>query len=103
MQVWEIPLSPIPQQFRVLLGTVRLHVTVAWRNVGGAGWVLDIHDMTDTPLVQGIPLVTGCDLLAQYAHLGIPGGLYVSTDGDMDAVPTFTNLGIDSHLYFASV
>ena len=103
MQLYEIPLSPVAQRFPILLNGMRLHITMAWRNVGGAGWVIDLHDMADAPIVQGIPLVTGADLLAQFKHLGIPGGIFASTDGDMDAVPTFTNIGIDSHVWFMAV
>ncbi|WP_165667904.1 phage baseplate plug family protein [Metapseudomonas otitidis] len=38
-------------------------------------------------------LVTGCDLLAPYEHLGLGGVLWVQTTADPDAVPTFDNLG----------
>ncbi len=100
MQVWEIPLSPVAQRFAITLGGARLHVVVAWRNLGGAGWVLDLEDGEGVPLVSGLPLVTGSDLLAQHRHLGIPGGLFVQTDADPDAVPTYANLGRGSHLYF---
>lgn len=65
------------------------------------GWVMDILDASANPIVSGIPLVTGRDLLAQYAHLGIGPNvqLWALTDGNPSAVPTGTNLGIDSHLY----
>lgn len=66
------------------------------------GWVLDIADSANNPLVQGIPLVTGCDLLQQFGHLGIGGALWVLTDGDPMAVPTYHNLGSLSHLYFVT-
>ena len=75
-------------------------MTVAWRTEGGAGWVLDIADTNGVPSVMGIPLTTGTDLLAPYRHIGIPGGLWVRTDGDIAAVPTFANLGAASHLYW---
>jgi hypothetical protein len=65
-------------------------------------WLLDIADTTETPILQGVPLVTGEDLLAQYRYLTNlpPGQLVVSTDGSPDALPTFTNLGVASHLYY---
>jgi len=65
-------------------------------------WVLDIADVSSDPIVQGIPLVTGCDLLAQYAYLGIPGQLVVQTDGSPDTMPTYANLGTNSHLYYVA-
>ena len=63
---------------------------------------MDIGDVNGNPLVSGIALVTGADLLGQYAYLGIGGQLIVMTDGDPSAIPTFTNLGIESHLYYVT-
>ena len=104
MQFFEVPLTPVSQQFAITLGGIRLTLTVTWRNLGGAGWVLDIEDgTTGLALVHGIPLVTGIDLLAQYKHLGIPGGLIVTTDSDTDVVPTSGNLGVSSHLLWTDL
>lgn len=103
MQVFEVPLSGKAQTFAITLGGLGLQVTVAWRNVGGAGWVLDLGSTaTGLPLVRGLPLVTGHDLLEQHRHLGVPGGLFVLTDADPDAVPTYAGLGTITHLYWAS-
>ena len=44
----------------------------------------------------------GEDLLGQFAYLDIPGPLFVSTDGDPDAPPTFRNLGVTSHLFWVA-
>lgn len=66
------------------------------------GWVLQIADQSGNVLVSGIPLVTGANLLAQYAHLGFSGGLYVQTTNNPDAVPTFSNLGSDALLYWVT-
>ena len=98
--IYEVPLTADPRQFGITLGGVALRLTVAWRNAGGAGWVLDIADTNGVPAVTGIPLTTGADLLAPYRHLGISGELWAQTDGAVDAVPTFGNLGTESHLYW---
>lgn len=101
--IYEIPLSPMPQMVRVPLASGTYQFRLQWRDTavaGGGGWVLDIGDDSGNPIVCGIALVTGCDLLQQYAYLGLGGSLMVTTDGDPDAPPTFTNLGIDSHLYW---
>lgn len=64
------------------------------------GWVIDISDRAGAQLVNGIPLVTGCDLLAQHKHLGFAGELRVQTSDAPDETPTFVNLGEQSHLYW---
>ncbi|MEE3504830.1 hypothetical protein QN399_00885 [Pseudomonas sp. 10C3] len=100
MANFEIPMTPTPQTFVVSLSGVSYRLTAQWRNSEGAGWVLDIADNSGTPIIQGIPLVTGINLLDQYDYLGLGGVLWCQTTADPDAVPTFTNLGIDSHLYW---
>ena len=100
MQIYEIPLSPQPQTFAVPLGGVNYRLTVKWASADMGGWFLDIATPEDTPILNGIPLVTGANLLAQYDYLGFTGGLAVQTDFDVYATPTFDNLGLRSHLYF---
>ena len=102
MAVQEIPLSPNPQTFGITLANVAYQVTVIWRDAAFGGWVVDIADDQGNPIIQGIPLITGADLLEQYAYLGLGGSLIVQTDHDVDAVPTYANLGQTSHLYFVT-
>jgi hypothetical protein len=63
-------------------------------------WTLDLADQNQNPVVSGIPLVTGVDLLAPYGHLNIGGQLIAQTTNDTDAVPTLANLGSTGNLYF---
>ena len=102
--VYEIPVTPAGgnQTFSVELNSVTYRLALTWRNAKEAGWVLDISDASGNAIVNGIPLVTGADLLAPYKHLAIGGGgsLTVITDGDAGAVPTFANLGLISRLYW---
>jgi hypothetical protein len=102
-QIVEIPLSPTPQTLTVLLGNIYYQLNVQYRDTLEGGWFLDISDSTGVPLVQGIPMITGANLLEQYAYLGIDADLRVQTDNDPDAVPTYTNLGLTSHLYSATI
>lgn len=106
----EIPLIPSSQTFGIVLNNVPYKMTVTWRDVAagalgdlvsvvGGGWVLDIADQAGNPFVSGIPLVTGADLLDQLEYLGIAEQFLVQTSHDVDAVPTYTNLGLASHLY----
>jgi len=99
-QVFEIPTSPQAQTLRINLGGTFYRLTLKWADVIEGGWVLDIDDDSNAPIINGIPLVTGADLLAQYKHLGILGSLIVQTDHAPDATPTYGNLGVTSHLYY---
>lgn len=100
MAVYRIPLSPAPQRFTINLGGTEYGITLRYRNANMGGWAIDIADRSGAQLVNGIPLVTGCDLLSQYGHLGFSGELRVQTSDDPDATPTFSNLGDQSHLYW---
>lgn len=121
---YEIPTSASPQTFSIqLVGvTYNLRLTYHEANAEHAGaivaidtdsdslvdlnvmssWILDIFDTTDNPLVLGIPLIPGIDLLYQYQYLKIGGSLVVSTDGDPDRTPEFNDLGTSSHLWFVT-
>lgn len=97
--LFEIPLNPQAQSFRVSLAGVQYTLTLTWRTDVQGGWVLDIGDAQNNPLIQGIALVTGADLLAQYAYVGIKGKLIVQSDGQ-NLAPTYAGLGTTSKLYF---
>jgi len=98
--VYEIPLqTATPQQLTVSLNGVQYQLTVRY-NSQNAAWTLDIADSSGNAILQGIPMITGADLLEQFAYLGIGGQLICQTDNDVTAVPTFQNLGQTSHLYF---
>jgi hypothetical protein len=105
---YEIPLSGAPQQFSMQVAGTTYQFVFLYRDApaaiaGGSGWVLDIGDSTGAPIVCGIPLVTGADLLAQYAYLNFSAQIWVRSDGIPDAVPTFDNLGTDSHVYLVTL
>jgi hypothetical protein len=99
MTVLELPLSGAPVRYRINLGGAWT-LTFQYRDNDDGGWMLDIGDADNAPVLCGIPLVTGSDLLAQYAYLGFTGQLWVRSDGDPDAVPSFFNLGSRSHVYW---
>ena len=100
---YEVPLTATSQTFSISLVGVKYFLSVIWRDAVEGGWMLDIMDQNKTPLVCGISLVTGVNLLMQYEYLGIGGGLMVTTDGDPTAVPTYDNLGNTSHLWFVVI
>lgn len=102
MATYEIPLTATPQKFSVDLSGTTYQLTVKYHDVEMGGWVVDIADASGNALVNGIPLVTGCNLLEQYAYLEFGGKLMVQTSNDPDAVPTWGNLGDKSHLYWVT-
>lgn len=98
-----IPQEGVPQNFQVVLGGVLYNMTLMYRDCEDlGGWVLDIADSGGNALVNGIPLVTGIDLLESYPDMDFGGSLVVSTQSDPDAVPTFDNLGGDGQLYWVT-
>jgi hypothetical protein len=107
MTIWTIPLYPSAQSISIALSGTRYHMTFLYRDgppdcCGGAGWVVDIADSQGNPLVCGVPLVTGADLLEQYAYLNFGGKLGVISDGDPTAVPTFNALGVTSRVVWVT-
>lgn len=91
-----------PQRLSIALAGVTYQLTFKYLDCDQGGWVVDIAGADNTPLLNGVPLVTGADLLAQYGYLGIGGQLRVQTSSDPDAVPTFENLGDDGQIYFVT-
>jgi len=95
----EIPLRAIPaQSFRIRLNGLYYGMLIYWDTAPEGGFVLDISDGFGNPLVQGIPLVTGSDLLAQYAYLNFGFKLFIFSAGAPWQPPTQQNLGVTSHL-----
>jgi hypothetical protein len=96
----EIPLAGIPEAFSIALNGTLYELAVQWRNSALGGWFLDIADSDGNPLISGIAMITGANLLEQYSYLGLAGGagLYITNSAGGDAAPTFDNLGTDAHL-----
>lgn len=102
MAVFEIPFVPgQAQTMQISLNGTVYTIKVRWCDPASC-WTLDLSDSSGNPIIQGIPLVTGADLLTQYEYLGIGGALIAQTDNDVDAVPAFDNLGSQAGLYFVT-
>ncbi len=95
---YEIPLSSEPQTFQIALAGTTYTLTVWW-NVVNASWMIDIFDASGNPIVTGIPMVTGADLMEQFQYLNLGFSLVAQTDNSPDTVPTFDTLGTTSHLF----
>lgn len=96
-----IPLIASPQTLSIAMGGVTYSLNVYWCRPAGL-WMLDVSDVNNNPIIQGIPLVTGADLLAQYKYAGIGGQLIAQTDNNALLPPDFTSLGSTANLYFVT-
>jgi hypothetical protein len=100
MNIVELPLTAQPQILSLSLRGTTYRIKLAW-NVSTQCWVIDLADQSDTPLLCGVPLITGTDLLRQFRYLGIGGQIVViSNQKPPDVVPSFDDLGITGHVYF---
>lgn len=92
MNIYYVPLRDGPQTLTIALSGVVYQVRVRY-SARVELWVLDIADADGVSLVRNIPMVTGCDLLHQYHHLGFGGALVVqnAVTGD-DQPPQFNDL-----------
>ncbi|MDE9528077.1 phage baseplate plug family protein [Xenorhabdus bovienii] len=97
MKIVEIPLQAENQQFDIQLGGVTYRMQLQWR--GCAGWILDIMQPNSEPIVMGIPLVFGVDILEQHRYLGFNGSL-VFYCGDLKNETNREELGSSQRLYF---
>ena len=98
MSRYIVPLTPEPQAFDVVLAGVSYRLTVRWCGAPEGGWMLDLADAEGAPLVAGIPLVTGADLLAPYPDLAIGGMLWLYATDDLP--PGYDGLGGTVQLIF---
>jgi hypothetical protein len=107
-QYFQIPLHPSHSQtLRVTLQGIEYTFKLAWNTISQI-WILDIYDSVGTtPIIRGIPLVTGTDLLGQFTYLTVASTAVLMTLSigpgiSPDEPPTFTNLGIDGQLIYVS-
>ena len=99
MSYYKIPATNEPQTFSIVLAGVNYQLTTTW-NYEANSWTLDIADSQGNPIVNGIALVAGADLLGPYAYLNFGGSLFVLSDSGNYAIPTFSDLGTGSKLIF---
>lgn len=101
MDTFLIPFSNTPQDFSISIGDRDYNIIIKYNFALDGCWLIDIYDdLTGVALICSIPLITGADLLEQYAYVGLKAKLIVYTDGDITAIPTIDNLGIDSNVYY---
>jgi hypothetical protein len=104
-QVYEVPfVGSVPQTLSVQFPNGNTYqLSIQFQFLTNACWLMDIADDEGNPLLQGVPLVCGADLLGQYAYLGFGAVMYCTVDGDSAgvSVPSWGNLGpgLTSHLW----
>jgi hypothetical protein len=101
MTAFLIPTIPQAQTFSIELGNLTYTINLVW-NVSNETWILDLITSNGVPILRGIPLVGGTDLLEPYAYLGIGGTLYAMTSSDPLAAPTYANMGTEGQLFFVT-
>lgn len=94
-----IPLKPENQELDISLAGVTYHLRILWNRMSNA-WILDVEDFQRTPILSGLPLVTGCDLFEQFGYLKLNGAMIVQSSNIPDAVPDSTSLGSTGNMYF---
>lgn len=97
---FEVPTAPLPQSYSITFPN-GVTYTLSFQYlfvVDNPCWILDISDSLGNPIVCGVPLITGADLLAQFEYLGFDCSMFSTTDGDQTAPPNFYNLGTAGHL-----
>jgi hypothetical protein len=99
MALVEIPTGPSQRTMSIALAGQTYFLRLAYADAEDAGWFMDVSDTTGNPIACGLPLVTGADLLAQLAYLGLGGEMLVVTDA-VGSSPTFDGMGTTAHLIF---
>lgn len=92
---YEIPLTPSSQTLTIAINTHTYYITINW--IGNA-YVVNLYDGLKNPILLGIALVTGMDLLKSYAYLALGFSLFIKTDVNKYLIPTYDTLGVSSHL-----
>lgn len=98
---YEIPVTPQPQRMVITLAGVPWNLGLWWNDICGK-WIMDLSDQNKVPVLMGIPVVAGVDLLGQFQYLGIGGSLVVQTDSNPNMDPGYTDFGLGSRLIFVT-
>lgn len=98
IEITEIPLKKNNQEMNILLSGTVYHLIIKHNEY--CGWVLDVMSQAKTPILTGIPIVYGVDILEQYQYIGINGVLVFYCD-DPESEKEQSELGRKNRIYFA--
>lgn len=96
-----LPMTPDnPQSFVTQLGNTNYRFELRWNSRSNV-WTMDISNpVTQAPIISGIALVLGADLLAAYA-LGM-GGVVVWDETGTGTEASLSSLGTSTNVYWIS-
>ena len=83
------------QTFSSTLNGVNYNFSIIWR---GTEYILDLLDTNKNPIICGIPLVPGVDLLAPYKYLNLGFSLSISNTTNPMQEMTYSDLGITTQV-----
>jgi len=97
----EIPLNSGPERFGLAINGVNYRFRTGYANADGSGWYLDISHDDGSPLISGMALVPGTNLMAPYSYMGLNFALLMTSEsGDP---PLFGELGTACRLYVGTL
>ena len=91
----EIPLTSSSQTLTIPIAGKTYYIEIHWR---GIQYILDLYDNSKTPILLGIALVTGENLLKPFDYLNLGFAMQIRTDVDKFLNPEYLTLGVSSHL-----
>lgn len=97
----QLPLQSGPQTYDIVLSGIDYQLTFTYHDALDMGWTLDVSFADGSPIIAGIPLVCGSDLLAQYQHLNLGGALIVLNANQM--APTYADMGTSLVLLYVTL
>jgi hypothetical protein len=102
MTAYLIPLQPFASQFTLSVGDADYGMRTYYREAPEAGWHMDLWDIVnDSWRINGIPFVTGLDLMIQYKFLLLGFQLWLIHDLGFD-MPAYDELGSVARLYLVT-
>lgn len=99
MNIYKIPLDGVNQIFDIDLAGTAYKMRLYFNSAMDC-WIFDLMDNDGNNITQHQPLISGVNILDQYAYLNIKGIFVVYTEGDANAIPNEDDLGDISNLYF---
>lgn len=101
--VQEFPLIPASaQEMTITLGNKEYTIRFAWCDSPEGGWFMDLYDLQLNPMIRGIPLTAGENVLQQFDYLEMPGEIRVQVDENPLLEPSFENFGIAGKVVFVT-